>query len=87
MKKTCPFNLKKAQPRILWEITSKCNLKCRHCLYYTESPQIVTDLSYKQICEIVDKISEDGRIKEIWISGGEPLVRKDIYKIINYMSA
>lgn len=86
MKKTCPFNLAAARPRILWEITSKCNLKCRHCLYYDEASEAVADLSYEQICRIIDKIAEDGRIKEIWISGGEPLVRKDIYQIINYVS-
>ncbi len=87
MLKTCPFNLISANPRILWEITARCNLKCRHCLYYTDDKPICKDLTLSQIRRIVDKISEDGRIKEIWLSGGEPMVRKDIFDIINYISS
>lgn len=86
MKKTCPFNLATARPRILWEITSKCNLKCRHCLYYESEEAIGKDLTFEEICRIVDKIAADGRIKEVWLSGGEPLIRPDILEIITYIS-
>ena len=86
MLKTCPFQLENAAPRILWEITSKCNLKCAHCLYYSNSHQPSCDLSLQQICEIIDQIAEDGRIREIWLSGGEPMLRKDIMEIISYIS-
>ena len=81
MKKTCPFSLANSAPRILWEITSKCNLRCRHCMVYG-GRNIPKDMSFDQICECIKKIREDNRIKEIWFSGGEPMVRDDIYDVI-----
>ena len=63
-----------------------CNYVCHHCFVKKESNQ----LNFKQITEIVDKIYEyfieenilDGRIN---LAGGEPLLSKDIDKIIDYI--
>ena len=80
---TCPFHLRDDKIRLLWEITSRCNLKCRHCLYYGHGvdEDRCRDLSVCEVERILDSIAEDKRVTAIWLSGGEPLVRKDIVEI------
>ena len=75
---SCPFTLTGSSSRVLWEVTGKCNLGCKHCLYFNNQKKIVPDLSYQQMLRILDSIAQDGQIKAIWLSGGEPLLRKDL---------
>lgn len=80
---TCPFHLRDNEIRVLWEITSRCNMKCKHCLYYSDSHSNTSsqDLDYDNVKRIIENIAKDGRVSSIWISGGEPLVRDDIVDI------
>ena len=80
---TCPFHLSDNETRVLWEITSRCNMKCKHCLYYSDSVFNTSnhDLDYGSVKRIIENIARDGRVSSIWISGGEPLVRGDIVDI------
>lgn len=68
---------------ILWDITSKCNLRCRHCYnadkYFSDREYSVLNTS--QISAILKRISHFG-YKHIHLLGGEPLVRQDIWEII-----
>lgn len=84
---SCPFSIKKGTSRILWEITSKCNLKCKHCLQYSKDFSLDengrNELSLNAIKKIIREISEDKIVQEIWLSGGEPLMHKNIFEIIN----
>lgn len=65
--------------RIDWDITNRCNLRCRHCCVCADIKQF--DLEKKDIFEIVDKIISLNPIA-ITISGGEPLIRSDFTEII-----
>ena len=31
---SCPFHLQNDKLRILWEVTPRCNMFCKHCLFY-----------------------------------------------------
>jgi len=66
-----------------WEVTSKCNLKCVHCRSSSDihSPEgkFTLDKCYK----LLDDISEFAK-PVIVLSGGEPLLRKDIFDIAKY---
>jgi radical SAM protein with 4Fe4S-binding SPASM domain len=84
---SCPFHLTDNSTRILWEITSSCNLKCKHCLYYFSASKVEKDLSVNEIFKIIDKIKEDKSINAIWISGGEPLLRDNLLRVINKISS
>jgi len=61
---------------ISWIINNKCNLKCLHC--YTDSgKEIRPDYSEEEIealCTSIGTVSP----KAIYISGGEPLLDKDV---------
>ena len=65
--------------RLLWEITTTCNLSCDFC---HRNRDIDYGPKIERIKEIIPFIKEIS-IKEIIISGGEPLLREDIYEIIN----
>ncbi|MBI4846583.1 MAG: glycosyltransferase [Candidatus Omnitrophica bacterium] len=70
-------------PRLLiLDITHSCNLRCRICdIWKTHKEQADMDLS------IIKKLLEQAKqldIKEIALSGGEPLLRKDILEIIKF---
>lgn len=61
-----------------WEITKKCNLSCIHCI---STVGVKRELDTNKTLQLVEKLSNLG-CKEIYITGGEPLVRKDIFKIL-----
>lgn len=81
-------NLLKFLPRIFYPkgdplqliffITSKCNLRCKHCFYLENLNSAQKELSLKEI----EKISR-GMGELLWFSltGGEPFLRKDIAQI------
>lgn len=66
-----------------WEITAECNLRCKHCYYYKNDSKFnaIQDLSTQRILEIIDEIA-DMNIVHIDLTGGEPLLRNDIFEII-----
>ena len=67
--------------RAHWSITGKCNLRCRHC--YLGAPQArYGELSLEQCLDIARQLSEAG-IPNVSITGGEPLVRKDFFNIVD----
>ena len=62
------------------EVTRACNLRCKHCL--NNSGEIIDNqLTSEEIFCLIKKLAIAG-IQEIRFTGGEPLVHKDIYKMI-----
>lgn len=83
----CPFNLKEDNIRVLWEITPRCNMNCKHCLFFQNNEkEIQNELSTDQVFNIIDNLSKESHLKAIWLSGGEPLLRKDIVDICKKIS-
>jgi radical SAM protein with 4Fe4S-binding SPASM domain len=68
---------------VYMEITHSCNLSCIHC-YANSGENLGRDMDTKTILNIIDELSELGAL-EIVITGGEPLVRKDIFRIIQHI--
>ncbi len=69
---------------IAWEITRRCNLKCVHCrssseLKVDEHP----DFSFETAQRVLDDIASYAS-PVVVLSGGEPLLRKDVFDIANY---
>ncbi|MDR1014669.1 MAG: radical SAM protein [Coriobacteriales bacterium] len=68
-----------------WSITGHCNYRCRHC--YMSAPDAkYGQLSTEKCLSIADEIAGCG-IREVSITGGEPLVRKDFWQIIDRLLA
>ncbi|MEO0129498.1 MAG: radical SAM protein [candidate division WOR-3 bacterium] len=66
-----------------WHITNYCNLRCHHC--YQDDFSRNNDLKINENKKILLKITErlkDGKIT-INITGGEPFLYKDIFKLFN----
>ena len=59
-------------------VTSKCNLNCTYCKHAAEGDSLLT---LDEIKRIIRLFAESG-IHKIRITGGEPLVRDDIFEII-----
>ncbi len=64
-------------------ITSRCNLKCKHCCVDADCEYDEKELSTEQWKSIVDKIV-GLEIDSVTISGGEPLMRSDLIEIAKY---
>lgn len=69
---------------IAWETTRRCNLKCVHCrssseLEVDEHPDFSLEEAYATIDNIVAYANP-----VLVLSGGEPLLRKDIFDIAQY---
>ncbi|MDO9550169.1 MAG: radical SAM protein [Methanoregula sp.] len=71
-------------PRIIsWNITLQCPLKCSHC--YVDAGEKEADgvLSTQEAFSVIDQIRATGT-PVVVLSGGEPLLKKDIYAIARY---
>lgn len=69
--------------RLHINITSRCNLRCRHCAAATDTP---VDLSGRVIERLIDEAASLGDVA-VAFSGGEPLIRDDALDLIRDASA
>lgn len=67
-----------------FSITHRCNLSCSHCSYNALTMNDPEYLTTEQITSIAEKIISLNPTR-IVISGGEPLVRKDFFKIMDFI--
>ena len=71
-------------PRIIsWNTTLKCNLKCSHCYINAQDSPLKTELTPLQGKQVIDQIADLGRCVLV-LSGGEPLLREDIFGLAEY---
>ncbi|MEM2999848.1 MAG: radical SAM protein [Candidatus Bathyarchaeia archaeon] len=66
-----------------WNFTRKCNLKCAHCYINATAQELTDELTTEESKRLIDQICEVSRPLLI-LSGGEPLLRPDVYEIIRY---
>ncbi len=68
---------------VKWEATHSCNLNCKHCLA-NAGCKIDNELSCSEVIDLIDQCVDLG-IQNFGILGGEPLLRADIFDIIEYL--
>src|ERR1044072_2556705 len=68
-------------------LTDRCNFRCFYCLPNGEPPlaRKETILTFEEIVEICDIFVSLG-IEKIRLTGGEPLLRKDIEKLVEKLA-
>ncbi len=66
--------------QLFWECTWRCNLSCRHCGSDCKSASEVRDMPAEDFLKVIDSLRPhvDPHKVNIVITGGEPLVRKDL---------
>ena len=73
-------------PRVIaWESTRACNYACRHCRAQAQKQPNPNQLSTSEALQLMEQIAELSKPVLI-ISGGDPLLRKDIYQVAAYAS-
>lgn len=68
-------------------VTDKCNLRCVYCMPLEGLPWLKREqlLSYEEIRDIVATMAAMG-LRRVRITGGEPLVRRDVTTLISMLS-
>lgn len=75
-----PENYLTAPFRVFYDITYKCNLRCKHC-FTNSGTEHKNELSLREKINLVEQLSNLG-VERISIAGGEPFASKDIYSFI-----
>jgi len=66
--------------KVLLELTYACNFRCLHCYNVKEAKK---ELNTSQVKEILKELERSGCF-HVGLTGGEPLVRKDIFEILDF---
>lgn len=69
-------------------VTDKCNLRCAYCMPVEGLPWIpkAEILRYEEIVEIVRQMADLG-LRRVRLTGGEPLVRRDLPELVRGLRA
>jgi len=72
-----------------WHLTARCDQHCLHCYLYdspTYERELKGELIYEDCCKIIDDFSDTfdnwGMPTRISFTGGDPLLREDIFDLI-----
>ncbi|HMM48123.1 MAG TPA: radical SAM protein [Miltoncostaeaceae bacterium] len=68
------------RPVVVWNCTRRCNLACLHC-YSDSDPHRHPEMTTEEGIAFLDDIARFG-VPAVLFSGGEPLVRRDIFTLI-----
>jgi len=68
-----------------WNVTRECNMKCAHCYINATEKKLDNELTTQEAKNLIDQICQVSNPLLV-LSGGEPLLRKDIFELIRYGS-
>lgn len=68
---------------VAWELIRSCNLACVHCRASSERGPYPGELSTEECFRVMDEIATIGK-PVIILTGGEPLMRADIFDLAQY---
>src|SRR3990167_6027124 len=67
-------------PVVIWNLIRRCNLTCKHCYSISADKDFPGELSTREIYGVMDDLKRF-RVPVLILSGGEPLLRPDIFEI------
>ena len=67
-------------PVVIWNLIRRCNLTCEHCYSVSTDIDFPGELSTAEVFGVLDDLGRF-RVPVLILSGGEPLLRRDIYDI------
>jgi heme d1 biosynthesis radical SAM protein NirJ len=68
------------KPVVIWNLTRRCNLRCRHCYTTSADVPFPGELTHAQAMGVLEDLKEFG-IPALILSGGEPLSRFDFFDL------
>ena len=67
-------------PVVIWNLVRRCNLTCKHCYSISADKDFAGELSTAEVFGVMDQLKAF-RVPALILSGGEPLLRPDIFEI------
>jgi len=67
-------------PVVIWNLIRRCNLTCKHCYSISGDVDFPNELSTAEVFRVMDDLKAF-RVPVLILSGGEPLMRRDIFEI------
>jgi heme d1 biosynthesis radical SAM protein NirJ len=67
-------------PVVIWNLVRRCNLACKHCYATSADRDFPGELSSGEVHAVMDDLHAYG-VRVLILSGGEPLMRPDIFDI------
>ncbi len=67
-------------PVVIWNLIRRCNLTCKHCYALSADHDYAGELSFDEVCTVMDDLQRY-RVPVLILSGGEPLLRADLFEI------
>ncbi|MGB5426493.1 MAG: heme d1 biosynthesis radical SAM protein NirJ [Gammaproteobacteria bacterium] len=67
-------------PVVIWNLIRRCNLTCKHCYSISADIDFKGELSTAEVFTVMDDLKSFG-VPVLILSGGEPLLRPDIFDI------
>jgi heme d1 biosynthesis radical SAM protein NirJ len=69
-----------AGPVVIWNLVRRCNLTCMHCYSISADIDFPGELDTAEVLRVMEDLKAFG-VPVLILSGGEPLLRKDIFDI------
>ncbi len=73
-------------PVVIWNLVRRCNLTCKHCYSISADTDFPNELDTDQVYAVMDDL-KTFKVPVLILSGGEPLLRSDIYDIAHRAKA
>jgi heme d1 biosynthesis radical SAM protein NirJ len=67
-------------PVVIWNLIRRCNLNCIHCYSLSADVDFPNELSTDEVFRVMDDLKAS-RVPVLILSGGEPLLRPDIFEV------
>ena len=67
-------------PVVIWNLIRRCNLTCKHCYSISADKDFPGELTTAEVFRVMDDL-KSFRVPALILSGGEPLLRPDIFDI------
>ena len=67
-------------PVVIWNLIRRCNLTCKHCYSISADIDFKGELNTEEVFTVMDDLKGFG-VPVLILSGGEPLLRPDIFSI------
>ncbi|MFY9625132.1 MAG: radical SAM protein, partial [Rhodoplanes sp.] len=67
-------------PVVIWNLIRRCNLACKHCYSISGDVDFPGELTTAEVLHVMDDLKAFG-VPVLILSGGEPLMRRDIFAI------